>query len=247
MSSAAAIELPNKVSSASLLETPYARRVAEAECLLQWVGETFGDSAVLSSSFGAESALMLDLVTRQLPRVRVLFVDTGFLFPETYRFVEELRERFDFDLRSYNPLLSAARLEACYGKLWEDGDDGLKLYNQLTKVEPTQRALRELKPKVWLAGLRSNQTNYRAALQKVDEQDGVVKVSPILDWSQEDIKTYMEERELPYHPLYHKGYRSIGDTHSTFPTKPGEDPRLGRRLGSTGECGMHMGYCERQS
>jgi phosphoadenosine phosphosulfate reductase len=223
----------------------YREHLADAEATLEWAREAFGDDVILTSSFGAESAVMLHLVTRFLPNVRVVFVDTGFLFPETYRFVDQLRERFSLNLYTYVPVITAARLLATYGPIWEEGEDGIKMYNQLTKVEPTNRALRELQPKAWFAGLRSNQTQFRSGLSKIEEQDGVSKISPILDWTTSDVATYMAANDLPYHPLFHKGYRSIGDVHSTFPTKEGEDPRAGRRLGTTGECGMHAGSCKK--
>lgn len=211
-----------------------------AEHLLHWTRDTFGNEVVLTSSFGAESALMLHLVSQVMPGLRVVFIDTGYLFPETYRFAEELRERFSIDLRVYAPQMTAARQEALYGKRWEGNKEELQAYHQLNKVEPMDRALRELAPNAWIAGLRRHQTAFRQSLAPVELHRGVYKVHPILNWSEDDVARYMREHELPYHPLYRRGYRSIGDEHSTFPTLEGEDPRAGRNLGEHKECGIHL-------
>jgi phosphoadenosine phosphosulfate reductase len=213
---------------------------ASPEAVLEWAHRTFGDDLILTSSFGAESALMLHLASRVIPRVRVVFLDTGYLFPETYQFAEELRERFQLDLRVYSPLVSAARQEALYGKLWEGDQAALDRYQQINKVEPMDRALRELQPLAWIAGLRGKQTAFRAGLRRVELQDGVYKVHPILGFDEEAVYHYMRANDLPYHPLFRRGYRSIGDVHSTVPTREGEDPRAGRRLGVHSECGIHL-------
>jgi phosphoadenosine phosphosulfate reductase len=211
-----------------------------AQGVVEWAHETFGDSIILTSSFGADSALMLHLVTRVMPRVRVVFLDTGYLFPETYRFAEELTRRFDLDVRVYSPQLTAARQEALYGKLWEGNEEDLERYHRINKVEPMDRALAELAPRAWIAGLRSQQTAFRAGLRTVELQDDIYKVHPILGWSAEDVHHYMRAHDLPYHPLRARGYRSIGDVHSTFSTEDDEDPRAGRRLGPKLECGIHL-------
>lgn len=220
---------------------------ATAEAMLRWTRDTFGDEVILSSSFGAESALMLHLVKQYIPRVRVVFIDTGYLFPETYRFAEELTKRFDLDVRAYSPLMTAARQEALFGKRYEGDRAAVEAYLQMNKVEPMNRAVRELKPEAWIAGLRRHQTSFRKTLSPVELSEGVVKVHPILNWTEEDVVTYMHNNELPYHPLYKRGYRSIGDEHSTFPTLEGEDPRAGRNLGEHKECGIHLPRAAAQS
>lgn len=211
-----------------------------AEAIVAWAGSTFGDTLVMSSSFGADSALMLHLVTRVLPKIRVVFLDTGYLFPETYRFAEELRQRFDLDLRVYAPAVSAARQEALWGKLWEGGQEELERYQQINKVEPMDRALRELGARAWLAGLRREQTKFRASLKPIELQDGVYKIHPILNFTREDVRRYIAKHDLPYHPLRALGYRSIGDVHSTRTTAEGQDERAGRSLGVHSECGIHL-------
>lgn len=213
---------------------------ASAEAIVEWALETFGERLIMSSSFGAESALTLHLVSRVAPRIPVVFLDTGYLFPETYQFAEELTRRFALDVRVYSPAITAARLEALHGRLWEGSEEDIERYGRITKVEPMDRALRELGARAWIAGLRRGQTAFRAGLRPVELQDGVYKVHPILAWSKEQVRSYMEAHELPYHPLYAFGYRSIGDAHSTFPTTLEQDERDGRSLGSKRECGIHL-------
>jgi len=210
------------------------------ESIVAWAGRTFGESVILSSSFGAESALMLHLVTRVLPKIRVVFLDTGYLFPETYRFAEDLRKRFDLDLRVYAPAISSARQEALFGQLWNGSPEDLERYQQINKIEPMQRALHDLGARAWLAGLRREQTKFRSTLKPIEHQDGIFKIHPILNFTREDVRRYMAEHDLPYHPLHALGYRSIGDVHSTRPTREGEDERDGRNLGEHRECGIHL-------
>jgi phosphoadenosine phosphosulfate reductase len=208
--------------------------------ILRWASRTFGDRLAITSSFGAQSAVMLHLLSRVAKRVPVIFIDTGYLFPETYRFARDLAERFDLDLRVYGPRLTAAHQEALYGRLWEQGEEGVQEYLRLNKVEPMQRALRDLEPAAWIAGLRADQTDHRKSLRVVDVQDGRYKIHPILHWTDTEVEDYLEHHGLPLHPLVAEGYRSIGDTHSTLPTLPGQDPRDGRLLGKKRECGIHL-------
>ena len=220
---------------------------ATAEAVIAWAAERFGDGLIMTTSFGAHSAVMLDLVQRVAPKTPVVFVDTGYLFPETYRFADELARRLNLNLKVYAPKLTSAYQEALYGRLWEQGDEGVTQYLQMNKVEPMQRALHELNVTGWLAGLRSTQTDHRASLRRVDVQDGRIKVHPILRWRTEEIEQYLEKHGLPYHPLYAEGYRSIGDHHSTLPTTPDMDPRDGRILGKKRECGLHLPLTDEQN
>lgn len=214
---------------------------ADAEEVIRWAAEQFGDRLVMSSSFGAHSAVMLHLATRVIPRLPVIFLDTGYLFPETYQFAEELTRRFDLRLEVVTPRMTAARQEALYGRLYDGDEEDLRRYHQINKIEPMQRALRELNASAWLAGLRRDQTAFRSGLRRVERQDGIYKVHPILDWTPEDVAEYLDLYDLPYHPLYAWGYRSIGDVHSTVPVDPDEvDDRAGRRLGEKRECGIHL-------
>ena len=215
---------------------------APAEHVVRWARDTFGRGLVMSSSFGAESAVMLHLVSRLVPGIPVIFLDTGYLFPETYTFAEEMAARFKLRLEVYTPRMSAARQEALYGRMWEGTDEDLARYNRLNKVEPMDRALEELGATAWIAGLRASQTQFRKGLRVIEPgaAGGVVKVHPILGWTNEDVRRYLHAHDLPYHPLYHYGYRSIGDWHSTSPTTLDQNERDGRNLGEKKECGIHL-------
>lgn len=213
---------------------------AAPEALIEWAADTFGDRFAMTSSFGMQSAVMLHLVTRIVPDIPVVFIDTGYLFPETYRFADELRDRLKLNLKVYQSPISPARMEALHGKLWEDGDTGHARYNLMRKVEPMRQAVEQLGIVAWAAGLRADQTDYRATLRRIDKQDGAIKVHPILNWSSRDVGMYLTQHDLPYHPLVEKGYLSIGDTHSTRPISEMEGERAGRFGGLRQECGLHI-------
>lgn len=213
---------------------------ADATRIIRWAAETFGSGLVMTSSFGAQSAVMLHLATQVIPDIPVVFIDTGYLFPETYRFVDELTRRMKLNLKVYQPSVSAARMEAIHGKLWEQGEEGHRRYGYLTKKQPMQRAIEELKVTAWLAGLRARQTDFRAALRTVEQQEGLYKIHPILKWTGRQEHEYMKQHDLPYHPLWEKGYASIGDVHSTRPVGSSEDERSGRFGGLKQECGLHL-------
>jgi phosphoadenosine phosphosulfate reductase len=213
---------------------------ATPEEVIRWGRERFGDALVMSTSFGAHSAVMLHMVSRVAPETRVVFIDTGYLFPETYRFADELTRLFDIRIEVFAPAITPARQEALYGKLWEQGEEGVQRYLRINKVEPMQRALEQLDARAWLAGLRADQTDHRGSLRRVVLQDGRYKLHPILHWSIDQVEAYMKEHDLPFHPLYAEGYRSIGDWHSTLPTTDDMDPRDGRILGEKRECGIHL-------
>lgn len=212
---------------------------ASAEDRVAWAAQQFGGALVLSSSFGAQAAVMLSLATRVVPGIPVVFIDTGYLFPETYRFADELTTKLALNLRVYRPALSAAWLEARHGKLWEQGSAALAHYNRLVKVEPMQRALVELGAQAWLAGLRRAQASSREKLEVVGRQDGRVKIHPIIDWTDRDVHRYLEKHGLPYHPLWEKGYVSIGDTHTSRPLTADLTPEQTRFFGLKRECGLH--------
>jgi phosphoadenosine phosphosulfate reductase len=133
-------------------------------------------------------------------------------------------------------------MEAIHGKLWQQNDvKSLNLYDQIRKVEPMQRALRELKSTAWLAGLRQNQTNFRQQLGYINKQGNQYKVLPILTWSSRDIYEYLTKYDLPYHPYFDNGYVSVGDWHSSRPLMAeDENERDTRFKGLKQECGLHL-------
>lgn len=206
---------------------------------IEWAEATFGAGLVLSSSFGIQSAVMLHLATRVVPGIPVIFIDTGYLFPETYRFIDELTGRLKLNLNVYRSEQSPAWQETRYGKLWEQGLEGLKQYNNLNKVEPMQRALKELKATAWLAGLRRQQSDSRKELNVYSTQDGRAKIHPISDWNNKQIHDYLKAHDLPYHPLWEQGYVSVGDVHTTRKWEEGMTEEETRFFGLKRECGLH--------
>jgi phosphoadenosine phosphosulfate reductase len=206
---------------------------------VRWALEEFRGHAVLSTSFGVQAAVMLHLVTRIDPQIPVVFIDTGYLFPETYRFADELTEKLGLNLKVFAPAMTAARQEAVYGKLWEQGVEGLEKYGRLNKVEPMNRALAELGAKVWITGLRREHASTREDLPVLKRQNRVLKLHPIVDWSDRQIGEYLRGHGLPYHPLWEQGYVSIGDTHSTTRYADGMKPEDTRFSGLKRECGLH--------
>ena len=138
---------------------------------VRWAYDQYGDKLVLSTSFGIQSAVMLHLVTAQIPNIPVIFIDTGYLFPETYRFAEALTKRLALNLKTYFPRQSAAHQEAMHGKLWEQGVEGLGQYNRINKVEPMNRAVQELGASAWLSGLRRHQSSAREKRTVAEQQN----------------------------------------------------------------------------
>ena len=212
---------------------------ATAQERVNWAADLFGDDLIMTTSFGAQSAAMLHLVTSVLPDIPVVFIDTGYLFPETYRFAAELTERLELNLKKYRSAISAAEQEALHGRLWEQGADGLKTYNFMNKVEPMDRAIKELGARAWLAGLRRSQGESRASRRVVESQNKMTKIYPILDWDDRELHQYLEANGLPYHPLWELGYVSIGDWHSTSKLEPGMSEADTRFGGVKRECGLH--------
>lgn len=211
-----------------------------AEERVAWaLANTAGEHA-LSSSFGAQSAVSLHMVTRQRPDIPVILVDTGYLFPETYRFIDRLSEQLALNLKVYRPQIGVAWMEARLGRLWEDGADGLKRYNRLRKIEPMQRALDELGVRTWIAGLRRSQSRARAGIDFLELRDGRWKLHPLADWRDRDVWNYLQRHDLPYHPLWERGYVSIGDVHTTRPLQAGMREEETRFFGLQRECGLHF-------
>ncbi len=210
-----------------------------AEQRVAWALENFPGRVVLTSSFGAQSAVCLHMVTRQQPDIPVVLVDTGYLFPETYRFIDDLSERLALNLHIYRAPYSAAWQEARYGKLWEQGLEGIERYNRLNKVEPMQRALRDLNAAAWISGLRRQQAKSRQHIEVLVWRNGRCKIHPLIDWTDRDIYRYLSQHGLPYHPLWHQGYVSIGDVHTTRPLVDGMSEEDTRFFGLKRECGLH--------
>ncbi|CUI74700.1 phosphoadenylyl-sulfate reductase [Cognatishimia activa] len=211
-----------------------------ADTRIAWALENLPRDHVISSSFGIQSAVMLHLMTMHVPDIPVLLFDTGYLFPETYRFVDELKERLNLNLQVYRSDMSPAWQEARFGQLWEQGDEGLKKYNNMNKVEPMQRAMSQVGAGTWYSGLRRAQAESRSERKILEFQHGRVKFHPIVDWHNRDVHRYLKDHDLPYHPLWEQGYVSVGDTHTTRKLEDGMREEDTRFFGMNRECGLHV-------
>ncbi|WP_404416489.1 phosphoadenylyl-sulfate reductase [Vreelandella aquamarina] len=228
-------------SSSELAAANTALEQQPAEARIEWALEHLPGAFVLSSSFGIQSAVLLHLATRIKPDLPVLLVDTGYLFKETYQFIDTLTERLQLNLQVVTPQMSPARLETLYGKLWEQGAEGINSYNQLMKVAPMEQALEDLQVGTWFAGLRRQQSGSRQARPVMEQRDdGRYKVYPLIDWDNRDIHRYLTRHALPYHPLWEEGYVTVGDWHTSQPLRPGMQEEDTRFFGLQRECGLHV-------
>ncbi len=202
--------------------------------------ERLGGRLVATTSFGIQAAVMLHLIHENAPEIPIVFIDTGYLFPETYRYIEQLSGLLEkLDLRIYQPAVSAARMEALWGRLWEGGSVDIDRYATITKIEPMNRALRDLGADVWLSGLRRSQSKTRSDRPFVERQKKTLKAYPILDWADAQVDLYFRQHDLPRHPLAARGYLTMGDWHSTRPAEGG-DAESTRFDGLKYECGLHL-------
>ena len=199
---------------------------------IQEAAANHGEGLYALTSFGVESALLFDLVNKAGVKVDFLSIDTGFWFPETYDFKDELTDRYQRLTCLYGPDANdvAAITDS---RLWETDIDQ---YHEITKHEPLRRAIRELGVTALLSGVRAGQTPNRAELRTVEPgRDGEVRLHPLLNWTEERAGQYFEDQGLPRHPLYAFGYGSVGDWTTT---RPGMG-RGGRDLPHS-ECGLHV-------
>lgn len=246
-------EIPMSRTASTMIQPPDSRTFdldvvnheldqADAARIVAWAAETFGDGLVMSTSFGIHAAVTLHLVTQVMPRIPVVWVDTGYMPPETYRFAEDLTQRLALNLKVYQSPLSPARMEALHGKLWESDDvEVFNRYDQIRKVEPMQRALQELGASAWIAGLRASQTEHRGRLPIVGVQWQRYKVHPVLRWTTKQMHEYLVAHDLPYHPLFEQGYATVGDWHSSRAvTADDAHERDTRFRGLKQECGLHL-------
>lgn len=218
------------------------QRLAEswnAEKVLHWAFEAFGNGVEMASGFGAEGMALIDMAARQNLSVRVFTIDTDFLFPETYRLIEQVEHRYGISVERVRSKLTPENQEDLYGpELWKISPDQCCA---LRKVEPLRQKLASLR--AWITAIRRDQTSARASALKVewDQKFHLVKVNPMADWTTKDVWNYLHDHDVPYNPLYDANYTSIGCTHCTRAIRPGEDARAGRWAGfNKTECGLHL-------
>jgi phosphoadenosine phosphosulfate reductase len=209
------------------------------EGILRWAYDMFGDRITLACSFsGPTGMVLLDMTARLEERPEVFYLDTGFLFPETYRLRDIAAERYGVSPIAFNPLLSPAEQAERHGDaLWSRDPDACCA---IRKVEPNRRALEG--KLAWIAGLRRDQASTRKNVRVVgwDDKFGLVKINPLANWSEAEVWSYVAVNEVPYNELHDRGFPSIGCTNCTKPVAAGEDPRSGRWAGTAKlECGLH--------
>jgi len=214
------------------------RNESTYEFLEAMIHKEFAGRIALQSSFGAEAAVLLHMVSQIDPATPVIFLDTGKLFGETLRYRDELRQRLGFqDLRSVKP--DPERVDSIDpdGVLWYGNPD---MCCYVRKVEPLQRALVGFD--ALITGRKGFHGGDRAGLPRVEpSDDGRLKINPLADWSKDEIDAYFARHQLPRHPLEADGFLSIGCMPCTDRVAPGEDARAGRWRGSDKtECGIHM-------
>jgi phosphoadenosine phosphosulfate reductase len=206
---------------------------------VDWALANLPGPQVLSSSFGAQAAVMLHLVASRAPQIPVVVVDTGYLFPETYQFIDTLQSRLGLQLHVARAEMSSGWQEARFGRLWEQGVEGIDRYNRMNKVEPMRRLFGSLGARTWFTGLRRQQSESRAGVPFLGVQENRFKVAPLADWTDRDVGHYLKHHALPYHPLWDKGYVSIGDWHTTRPLSEAGSEEATRFFGLKRECGLH--------
>ena len=207
--------------------------------VLNWAFESFGSGVAISSAFGAEGMVLIDMASRIRKDFRLFTIDTEFLFPETYNLMDRIEEKYGIAIEKVYSLLSPEDQERTEGAaLWSRNPD---LCCNLRKVEPLRRKLGELN--AWITSIRRDQTSVRAEAKKIewDAKFGLVKINPIVDWSSKQVWRYIHDHDVPYNELHNQDYPSIGCTHCTRAVRPGEDPRAGRWPGfAKTECGLHL-------
>ncbi|WP_454714900.1 phosphoadenylyl-sulfate reductase [Caulobacter segnis] len=209
-------------------------RDAHPLTVLRAAYDHFGDRLTLVSSFGAESAVLLHLVSQVSPTIPVLFLDTGMLFGQTLDYRKNLAARFGLtDVRDLRPAFADLATQDPNSDLWRTSIDGCC---NIRKVLPLDRALGGFD--AWITGRKRFHGGDRLSLPVVEEAEGKLKFNPLANWSKAELDAYIAEHDLPSHPLVAQGYASIG----CWPcTKPSDDGRSGRWQGQEKtECGIHV-------
>lgn len=206
---------------------------------LEWSLGTFGDKVTQVTSFGPSGMVILDHLARLSPGIRIITLDTNFLFDETYALFDTVQQRYPIHLDIRRSHLTPAVQGQTYGQnLWQTAPDHCC---HLRKVMPLGEALTELD--AWITGLRRDQSPTRATMPLItwDKKYNLVKLNPLAGWTRGQVWQYILNHNVPYNPLHDQGYASIGCTHCTKPTSISTDERSGRWNGRTKtECGIHL-------
>ena len=213
----------------------------EPEEILRWAVKQFQPGLTHACSFGGPSGMViLDMVMKIDPTVEVFYLDTDFLFPETYKLRDICEARYTFKPIGFKSLITVEEQAEKYGEaLWLRDPDACC---NLRKVEPNQRAL--VGKTAWLSGIRRDQSETRREVRIVewDAKFDLVKIAPLAGWSEKQVWSYIMTHDVPYNELHDRNYPSIGCTNCTKPVNPGDDPRAGRWQGfDKTECGIQEG------
>jgi phosphoadenosine phosphosulfate reductase len=217
----------------------------EPQEVIRWTLDTFGDHAAICTSFQMDGMAILDMAWRLNPSVRVFTIDTGRLPPETYEMMDRVRDHYGIELEVYMPspeLIQPLVRERGMNLFYRSVKDRLTCC-EVRKVEPLRRVLDGLD--AWVTGLRRDQWATRSNIRKIEldhDHGGIVKVNPLADWMEDEVLEYLRANDVPHHPLYAQGYRTIGCGPCTRAVAPGADARSGRwwwEKNAPKECGMH--------
>ena len=214
-----------------------------AQEILIWGYEKFGNQFAITTSFGIQSSVLLNMLSQSglQKKIKIFWIDTGYLPQETYHYAQKLINDLSLEIEVLQSELSPARMEALYGKLWETNKaSDLDKYNELRKIKPLENALEKYNIQCWASGIRSSQTEERNKMNFLDLIRQRLSLRPLLNWTNKDIFYYMEENNLPAHPLFSKGYSTVGDWHSSSQDSIDIKGRSTRFGGIKQECGIHI-------
>jgi phosphoadenosine phosphosulfate reductase len=208
--------------------------------ILRWAIDEFGDRLTIATGFGAEGMALIEMAVKINQNPNVFFIDTGFLFPETYELRRRMEQRYGIEIKAFQTELTPADQDQHYGpRLWASDPD---LCCRIRKLEPLGDALRGRS--AWVTAIRRDQAATRAGSRAIewDYKWRLVKVNPLVRWTKREVWSYIAKNDVPYNPLHDEGYPSIGCTHCTRAVRDGEDERAGRWSGhQKTECGLHGG------
>ena len=210
--------------------------------MLLWGYEKFDNEFAITTSFGIQSSVLLKMVSESClqKKIKIFWIDTGYLPAETYQYAEKLINDLSLEIDVLQSELSPARMESLYGKLWETNKaSDLDKYHEIRKIKPLENGLEKHNIQCWASGVRSSQTQNRNKMKFLDIIRERLSLRPLLNWTNKDIFYYMEENNLPAHPLFSKGYSTVGDWHSSTPDSIATKGRATRFGGIKQECGIH--------
>ena len=210
--------------------------------VILWGYENFGNHFAITTSFGIQSSVILHMVQQcsLQKKIKIFWIDTGYLPSETYKYAQKLINDLSLEIEVLQSELSPARMESIYGKLWETKKScDLDKYHEIRKVKPLENALNKHQIYCWASGVRSEQTDNRKKMKFIDVIRERLSLRPLLNWKNKDIFYYMKENQLPSHPLFLKGYSTVGDWHSSSPDTINNGGRSTRFGGMKQECGIH--------